>query len=43
MKEVLANCNKIRLNIDHQHDSWMELEEALRVQIHKDRVDYYII
>jgi hypothetical protein len=30
MKEVLANCNKIRINIGHQHDSWIELKEALR-------------
>jgi hypothetical protein len=31
-KEVLANYNKTRINIDHQHDRWMELKEALRVQ-----------
>jgi len=42
-KEVLANYNKTRINIAHQHDSWKELKEALRVQTHEDRVDYYII
>ena len=26
------NQNKTRINIGHQHDHWMELEEALRVQ-----------
>jgi len=31
-KEVLANYNKARINIGHQHDRWMELKEALRVQ-----------
>ena len=31
-KEVLANCKKTRINIGHQHDRWMELKEALRVQ-----------
>jgi hypothetical protein len=31
-KEVLANYNKTRINIDHQHDRWLELKEALRVQ-----------
>ena len=35
-KEVLANYNKTRINIDYQHDSWMELKEALRVQIHAE-------
>jgi hypothetical protein len=29
-KEVLANYNKTRINIGHR---WMELKEALRVQI----------
>jgi len=28
-KEVLANYNKTRINIGHQH--WMELKEALGV------------
>jgi hypothetical protein len=31
-KEVLPHYNKTRINIDHQHDRWMELKEALRVQ-----------
>ena len=31
-KEVLTNYNKKRINIGHQHDRWMELKEALRVQ-----------
>jgi hypothetical protein len=35
-KEVLANYNKTIINIDYQHDSWMELKEALRVQIHAE-------
>ena len=30
--DVLGNYNKTRLNIGHQHDCWMELKEALRVQ-----------
>jgi hypothetical protein len=42
-KEVLTNYNKTRINIAHQHDSWMEFKEVLRVQAHEDRVDYYII
>ena len=33
-KEVLANYNKTKMNIDHQHDRWKELKEALRVQTH---------
>ena len=32
MKDVLANYNKTRIRIGHQHKCWMELEEALRVQ-----------
>ena len=35
-KEVLANYNKTRINIGHQHDRWMKLKEALRVQIHAE-------
>ena len=31
-KEVLANYNKARINMEHQHDRWIELKEALRVQ-----------
>ena len=31
-KEVLANYNKTRINIGHQHEHGMELKEALRVQ-----------
>jgi hypothetical protein len=31
-KEVLANYSKTRINIGHQHDRWVELKEALRVQ-----------
>jgi hypothetical protein len=36
--DVLANYNKTRINIyeDHQHDRWMELKEALRVQTHAE-------
>ena len=32
-KEVLANFNKTRMNIGHQHDRWMALEETLNVDI----------
>jgi len=32
----LANYNKTRINIDHQHDCWMELKEVLRVQTHAE-------
>jgi len=35
-KEVLSYYNKTRINIGHQHDRWMELEEALRVQTHAE-------
>ena len=31
-KDVFGNYNKTRINIGHQHDRWMELKEALRVQ-----------
>ena len=31
-EEVLANYNKTRINIGHQHGRWVGLEEALRVQ-----------
>jgi hypothetical protein len=31
-KEISENYNKTRINIGHQHDRWMELKEALRVQ-----------
>ena len=30
-KKVLANYNKTRINIVHQHDRWMVLNETLRV------------
>jgi hypothetical protein len=30
-EEVLANYNKTRINIGHQHDRWMELKEEFRV------------
>ena len=32
-KEALANYNKTRMNIGHQHDRWMALEETLNVDI----------
>ena len=35
-KEVLVNYNKTRINIGLQHDCWMELKEALRVQTHAE-------
>jgi len=35
-KNVLANYNKTRINIGHQHDCWMELKEVLRVQTHAE-------
>ena len=35
-KEVLANYVKTRIIIGHQHDRWMELKEALRVQTHAE-------
>ena len=31
-KEVLANCNKTRINTGHQYDRWVELKEAMKVQ-----------
>jgi hypothetical protein len=31
-KEVLANNNKRRINIGHQHDRWMESKEVLKVE-----------
>ena len=34
-KEILENYNKTRINIG-QHDRWMELKEALRVQTHAE-------
>jgi hypothetical protein len=33
----LDNFDKTRINIGHQHDRWMELKEALRVQTQKQR------
>jgi len=33
-KEALANCNKTRIDTGHQHDRWVELNEAMRVQTH---------
>jgi hypothetical protein len=36
-KEVLSNYNKTRINIRYQHDSWMELKEALGVQTHAEK------
>ena len=35
-KEVLANYNKTRINIDHQHDRLMEFKEALGVQTYAE-------
>ena len=35
-KGVLANNNKTRIIIGHQHDRWMKLKEALRVQTHSE-------
>jgi hypothetical protein len=35
-KEALVNYNKTRINIGHQHNLWMVLEEALRVQTHAE-------
>jgi hypothetical protein len=35
-KEVLANYNKTRINIDHQHDRLMECKEALGVQTYAE-------
>jgi hypothetical protein len=35
-KEVLVNYNKTRITIGHQHDSWMEMKEMLRVQTHAE-------
>jgi hypothetical protein len=31
-KKFLANYNKTRINIGHQHDRWVESKEALGVQ-----------
>ena len=33
-KDVLANYNKTRIKIGHQNDSWLELNEEMRVQTH---------
>ena len=38
-KEVLAIYNKTRINISHQHDRWMKLKEALRVQTHAEMAE----
>ena len=35
-KDLLANYNKTRINIGHQHDCWIELKDALRVQTHAE-------
>ena len=35
-KEVLANNNKTRINIGHQHDRWMESKEELKVETHTE-------
>jgi len=32
----MANYNKTRINIGYQHDRWMALKEALRVQTHAE-------
>ena len=36
---MLANYNKTRIKIRHQHDRWMELKEALRVQTHAEMAE----
>ena len=35
-KEILANYDKTRIIIGHQHDRWKELKEALGVQTHDE-------
>ena len=35
-KEILANYNKTRINIGRQHNRWMKLKVALRVQTHAE-------
>ena len=35
-KEGLVNYNKTRINLSHQHDCYMELKKALRVQTHAE-------
>ena len=35
-KEDLANYNKTRINIGYQHDHWMELKAAFRIQTHAE-------
>jgi len=35
-KEILVNSNKTRIKIGHQHDHWMEVKEAFRVQTHAE-------
>lgn len=35
-KDVLANYNKTKINIAHQHDHWMGFKEELRVQNHAE-------
>jgi hypothetical protein len=33
-KEVLANCNKTRINTGHKYDLLVELKQAMKVQTH---------
>ena len=35
-RKSFANYNKTRISIGHQHDHWMELRLALRVQFHAE-------
>ena len=35
-KGFLANYNKTRINICHQHNRWMGLKEALKVQTYAE-------
>ena len=45
-KETLANYQKTRINIGKEHDRWMELKTALRLQSHADvakvLLDWYV-
>jgi len=36
VERSFSNHNKTRINIGHQHDRWVELKEALRVQTHAE-------
>lgn len=46
-KQTLANYQKTRINVGHQHDRWIELKTDLRVDTHaevaKVLLDWYVL